>query len=204
MAKPTWRVGAFAERYPQEARDFGRLCKLEAVAGRMLYESAGVVRSGAIGDASYGAPPSHCGPCGPGDAPAGCCGSPCARGGDSCCDRGSCTSCGPREDDFAAMYPEASAALDEGHALSAAIRDVLTDPDLEDVGGAISTATTMASKGELATLYAPAVPAKKLPTGEDAPARCPVCGATVCPTCGCSCSCCPSAHETPAPAAEPM
>lgn len=192
MPTISWRAGAFAERYPGEARDFGRTCKLERDAARLLYENAGVVGPSAIYSAAYGPP---CSPC---DTPRGCCGAPCARGGDSCCDRATCSNCGPREDEFAALYPEIAARLDNGHAFSAAVRDILTDPDLEDVGGALAQAATLAAKGQLAALYAPVVPAKKLPSGEAAPARCPCCGATVCPTCGCSCSCCPSAHEKPA------
>lgn len=195
MPTPTWRVGAYAERYPGPARDVGRAHKAELVAARMLYEGAGVMNPSAMTDACYGGVQA----CAPGEMARGCCGSPCS-GGDSCCDRGTCCNCGPGEDDFSAVYPDAQAALEEGHALSAAIRDILTDPDLEDVGSAIDQAVSMAGKGQLAALYGPQVPAKKMPSGDPAPARCPICGATVCPTCECCCACVPSQHEMPAAA----
>jgi hypothetical protein len=202
MPAPFWRPGAFAERYPSQARDVGRAHKLEAVANRLLFATAGVVDPHRIHNASYG---DVCSPCAPGEAPRGCCGSPClTQGADSCCARGSCAHCGPGEDDFAAIYPKAVRELDACHAYAAALRDILTDPDVEDVAGAVAQATQLHEKGKLAALYAPQAPAKKLPSGETAPARCPVCGATVCPTCGCSCECCSSAHEKKpaAPAAE--
>lgn len=197
MPSPSWRVGAFAERYPQEARDIGRACAMEAAANRMLYAGAGVVRQGAIMDAMYG-----CQPCTPGAAPAGCCGSVMCTGGvtDSCCQRGTCAHCGPGEYDFDAIYTEQAHDLHEHHAYAAAVRDVLTDPDVEDVGSALDEVSKL--HGKLAPFYAPAVPAKKLPDGSDAPARCPICGCTICSACGCSCECCSSAHEKPSPMEE--
>lgn len=202
MPSLLWRPGAFADRHPRSALDIGRHHKVEAAANRLLFDTAGVTSDQAIVDAQYGYAPTPY-PCdGP---PRGCCGSPpCpsnAQGVDTSCSRGTCT-CGTGEDAFSAVYPEAAAALEESHALAAAYRDILTDPDVEDVGSALDQAQALAAKGQLAALYAPATPAKKLPSGADAPARCPICGCTVCMACGCSCSCVPSSHEKPEPAAD--
>ncbi len=195
MAKPTWRVGAFAERYPGPARDIGRAHKLELVANRMLYASAGVVAESAIHNASYG---DLCSPCAPGEAPRGCCsGPPCLAAMDSCCARGTCL-CGAEADGFEDIYGDAVKGLANGHAFAAALRDILTDPDVDDVSGAVSTAISLAESGKVGALYAPQVPAKKLPDGSDAPARCPVCGCAVCPTCGDPCACVPGAFQKPA------
>lgn len=198
MASLSWRVGAFAERFPVEARELGRYHKLEAVANGMLFESAGAVRAGAIGDAAHGclSTPYPCD-----GQPPGCCGAlRCSSFGDSCCDRSTCTRCGPHEEEFAAIHPEAAAQLDAAHAHAAAVRDILTDPDVEDIVAALEEASRLTKAGKLAKAYAPQTPAKKLPSGADAPARCPVCGAAVCPTCGCSCACVSSAHTKPSPA----
>jgi hypothetical protein len=196
MSAPAWRVGAFAERYPNVARDIGRTHKVEAVAARLLYETAGVASSSAVSDAGYGGPYMSAGP---GESPRGCCGAPCATANtDSACSRGTCEHCGPAESDFAAIYPEAAQEMDACHAFGAAVRDILADPDVEDVAGAIEQAMSLHAKGALAKLYAPHAPAKKMPDGSNAPARCPICGATVCPSCGCSCCCVASAHEKPA------
>jgi hypothetical protein len=202
MAKPTWRVGAFAERYPGPARDVGRAHKLELVANRMLYASAGVVDPNRLANAAYGDP--TCAPCAPGEMARGCCnGPPCAPGMDTCCARGTCL-CGAEADGFEDIYPDAGKQLANAHAFGAALRDLLTDPDEGDVAGAISTATALFESGKLAALYAPQVPAKKMPDGSDAPARCPVCGCTVCPTCGDPCACVPGAMKKPAAPAAAM
>jgi hypothetical protein len=189
MATPLWTVGAFAARYPRAAMSVGRALKEQTSARRLLYATAGVTSDSAITDSCYGyGVPQPC----DGSPPVGCCGAPpcpgTSQGIDSACARGTCC-CAEGEDDFAGVYPEAIAELDNGTALAAALRDILTDPDVEDVGAAVEQARGLAAKGQLAALYAPAVPAKPLPSGEAAPARCPVCGCTACPTCGDLCSC---------------
>lgn len=195
MATVSWRIGAFAERYPSDARDLGRSHAMEAASNRLLYATAGVMRAGAVSDALYGitVPMSSQAS----DRPPGCCGpTQCQRGQvDSCCDRSTCAGCGPAESDFDAIYEEVAAQLDEAHAFAAAIRDILTDPDVEDTGASISEATALHSDGALAALYGPSAPAKKMPDGSTATARCPICGCAVCPSCGCSCECCSSAHS---------
>lgn len=197
MAGPSWRVGAFAERFPQEARDFGRLYALEACASDMLYGSAGMARPGSISDASCGV---TCGPY-PVDMPPGCCAvTACGRSAiDTCCDRGTCCGCG-QGSDFDELYPEFDKASDAAHARAAAARDILADQDVADVAAAMAELTGM-SDDELVQLYAPQVPAKPLPSGDPAPARCPICGAAVCPVCQCTCECCDSAIENEEPAA---
>jgi hypothetical protein len=205
MATPSWRVGAFADRFPQEARGIGVSHAVEAAANDMLYAAAGVVRPGAIGDAAYGCP-SMATPC-DGPSPGCCSASACGRTSvDTCCDRGTCSGNIERGSDFEDLYPELDRRLDAQHALAAAIRDINADPDVADVASAIEEAMVL-SEDELLALYAPQVPAKPLPDGSPAPARCPICGAAVCPTCGCTCECCDAAfeldsEETPAAPAE--
>lgn len=184
MAKPTWRIGAFAERSPSPARDIGRTHKLELVANRLLYATAGVAEPRALLDSCYGGSIA-----GPDGTVRGCCGAaPCPGAVDSACARGTCV-CGLEADGFEDIYPDAVRALANSHAFGAALRDILTDPDVDDVAEAISTALSLYEGGKLAALYAPAVPAKKMPDGSDAPARCPICGAVVCATCQHPCAC---------------
>lgn len=200
MATTTvWVIGAFAARYPRAAMNVGRALKEQGAALRLLYATAGVTSDGAISDSAYGyvSTPYPCdGP------PRGCCGSPPCPSGpgvDSACSRGTCC-CAEGEDDFAAIYPEVVQDLDAATALGAAMRDILTDPSVQDVGAAVEQARKLHAKGQLVALYAPAVPAKPLPSGEPAPARCPICGATACPACGDACCCVLSAQpdvETP-------
>lgn len=204
MATLLWQPGAFAERHPDEARRIGDAHALEAAAIGLLFDNAGVVGQYDISRATSpqviypeGPYPSSGSPS---EGRLACCEGPCARSTDSCCNRGSC-SCDVDEDAFEAVYPETMAAVDNAHALQAALRDILADPAVEDVAGAVSQAQQLAKKGSLAAAYAPAPPAKKLPSGEDAPARCPICLAVVCPDCGCCCSCCDSAVEVEEPAA---
>lgn len=200
MAQPTWQVGAFASRYPRSAQNVGRALKEQAAAMRLLYATAGVTSDSAISDSGYG---YIAGPYDPGMPPRGCCGAPPCPSGqavDSCCSRGTC-SCQEGADDFAAMYPEVIAELDGRAALAAAVRDILTDPDVEDVGAALESARAMDGKGQLVEAYAPAVPAKPLPSGDPAPARCPICGATQC-ACGCFCACLMSTHPEEEPVEE--
>lgn len=199
MPQPTWQVGAFAARYPRAAQNIGRALKEQAAAMRLLYATAGVTADSAITDSAYGyisGPPYD-----PGMPPRGCCGSPpcpAGQGIDSCCSRGTCA-CQEGDDDFAAMYPEVVAELDGQTAFGAAVRDILTDPDVEDVGAAVDVSRSMADKDQLAAFYIPTVPAKPLPNGEDAPARCPICGATQCAACGCFCTCLMSTHPEDEP-----
>lgn len=200
MATPLWRVGAFADRYPRAAQNVGRALKEQSSALRMLYSTAGVTSDSAITDSAYGGPY----PVQPADGrPVGCCGSPpcpgMGQGIDSACARGTCC-CAEGEDDFASIYPAAAAELDGAAALGAALRDILTDPDVEDVGAAIQQAMTLHAKGQIAAPYAPAVPAKPLPSGAPAPARCPICGASACPACGDACCCAMSEHPDELPA----
>jgi hypothetical protein len=185
MADVTWRIGAFASQYPQEAKILGRGYALEDEAAEQLFETAGQVPQGSIQDALCGGTVYS-----PSGSPEGCCGStPCAMDGtDTACARGTCC-CADDDEAFEAIYPEIGVAMAEGRALAAAVRDILTDPDIEDVAAPIAAARELAAAGQLAILYAPAVPAKKLPDGTDAPARCPICGACTCPTCGCTCCC---------------
>ena len=182
-----WRVGAFAERFPSEARDFGRAHKDEALANARLYATAGGARPGSLlicdGPLQY-----------VNGMTTGCCQqAPCSTEGlDTCCARGTCTEGGPDEDAFEQAYPDADAELDGAHAFAAALRDILADPNVDDVAGAMAQAMDLDEQEALAALYVPAVPAKKMPDGSDAPARCPICGALVCPTCGSTCECCDS------------
>ena len=203
MAKLSWTVGAFSRAYPRAAMSVGRALKEQASALRLLYATAGVTSDSAITDSCYGYSPQ---PCNPGDAPRGCCGSPpCpgpSQGIDSACSRGTCC-CAEGSEDFAAIYPEAAADLDNASAFAAALRDINADPDVSDVAEAVEQARTLFAKGQLAKLYTPQVPAKPLPSGEPAPARCPICGAACCSGCGDCCSCCMSEQpdDEPAPAA---
>lgn len=196
-----WRVGAFADRYPRAAQDVGRALKAQAGALRLLYSTAGATSDSAIVDSAYGYPPSY-GPCTPSDVPRGCCGTPpCpghAQGVDSACARGTCC-CAEGDEDFAAIYPEAAAELDNAAAFAAALRDINADPDVSDVGAAVDQARALFTKGKLAAAYAPAVPAKPLPSGAPAPARCPICGASCCPACGDCCCCVTSEHPEEMP-----
>jgi hypothetical protein len=110
----------------------------------------------------------------------------------SCCNGpGPCCSCppAPDEDAFASTFPDVASTIAEDRAFGAAIRDILADPDLDDVAAAVAIATELHDAGELAALYVPAVPTKKLPDESDAPARCPICGTVACPTCGRTCCC---------------
>lgn len=188
MADLLWSVGAFADRHPDEARRIGDAHVMEAAAVGLLFANAGVVRSGAIRDACFPAYTDAPYQSGGRPPPLTCCEGSCQPGNDSCCARGTCN-CDVGEDAFEAIYPDAAKALDEGHAFQAAVRDILADPDLEDVQGAIAQATKLARTGKLAAYYQPSLPAKKLPDGSEGPARCPICGAISCPECGCCCEC---------------
>jgi hypothetical protein len=154
MPTPTWRVGAFADRF-SEARELGYCAQTESRALEALYATAG--------QRTVLSMPCCDGPC--------CCPKP------------------PDEDAFVGAYPDVAKSMVEARAFGAAVRDILADPDLEDVAGAIDIATALRDAGQLAALYAPAVPTKKLPDGSDAPARCPICGAVACEECGRCCSC---------------
>ena len=186
MAAPSWRVGAFSQRYPQAAMEIGRAHAMHARACGMLYDTAGTVPESAF---VYTPMTGEC-----------CGGAACEDAArverKTCCSMGTCCGCGPGDDDIEAVYPQMTVIVDEGHALEAAQRDILADPDVEDIPGAISEARDLASKGKLAAYYVPASPAKKLPDGSDAPKVCPVCGCAPCPACGCTCECCDSvAHD---------
>lgn len=182
-----WRVGAFAEQFPDEARTLGRVYAMECAANSMLYDAAGQVRPGAIQDACCGGMMVASS----GSAMGCCADSPCDDEADSSCSRGTCD-CDEAKggDGFEAIYPEADAAIDESRALAAAIRDILADDQVADVPAAMDQARVLYAEGHLSDLYTPSVPAKKLPDGADAPAKCPICGCCACPTCGCSCCCC--------------
>jgi hypothetical protein len=186
---PSWRVGAFAQRYPRAAMDIGRAHAMHARACGMLYDTAGTAL-----ESSFRNEPLTGACCG---------GADCCDGAQtvpsSCCAAGVCCGCGPGDDDVEAVYPAITVAVDEAHALEAAQRDILTDPDVEDVPAAMSQAVELASQGKLSAFYVPVSPAKKMPDGSDAPACCPICGCNPCPACGCCCECCDSA---PKPAAE--
>lgn len=200
MADLLWSVGAFADRHPDEARRIGEAHAIEAAALGLLFANAGVVRSGAIRDACFPSYPDVA--YSPGARPPlTCCEGSCQPGTDSCCARGTCN-CDIGEDAFEAIYPAAAQVVDEGHALQAALRDILADPDLEDVQAAIAQAGKLARAGKLAAYYQPAPPAKKLPNGSDGPARCPICGAIACPECGCTCECADGSAELAAEAGE--
>jgi hypothetical protein len=194
-----WQPGAFAGRHPDEARRLGDAHALEAAALGVLFDNAGVA---GLYEISREASPEVTYPRNdPGaDGVLTCCDSPCGRESDTSCNRGTCC-CDVDDDAFEAVYPDAMTAVDNGHALQAALRDILADPAVEDVGGAIAQAQQLAKRGALAEYYAPASPAKKLPDGSDAPARCPICLAMVCPDCGCACSCCDSSVESTVEAA---
>jgi hypothetical protein len=178
MATLLWRVGAFAQRFPDAAQQIGRAHALHARAARALYDTAGTAPESSFTCCFTG----EC--CGSGD----CCGE---QG--TCCAAGCCSCCRPDEDDLEVAYPQMDAAIDEAHALEAAQRDILTDPDVEDIPAAMTQAQDLAAKGKLSAYYVPASPAKKMPDGSDAPACCPICGCKPCPACGCCCECCDSA-----------
>jgi hypothetical protein len=190
MATISWTPGAFAERHPSEARQVGRLHALQLAAACMLFERAGVVPPGAIGESLYGCGPSWPTPYPYDGPPRGCCGATRCAGDDTACGRGTCMECsGLDESSFEATYPDQAAKLCEDNAFAAAVRDILADPDVANAGPALKQAQKLAEAGELAALYAPAPPAKKLPDGSEGPARCQICLATVCPSCGCGCCC---------------
>lgn len=200
-----WKVGAFQRAFPNVARQIGNQHALEGAACEVMFATAGACSEGQIDRETYPVtgdvyPPGYCTSS---TVPVrGCCGAaPCAPG-ENACARGTC-SCDEGEDSFAETFPDAKAALDNAHALAAAMRDILADPDVEDVAGAQAVAMRLAKAGTLAALYVPASPAKPLPDGSPAPARCPICGAVVCPSCGCSCSCVSGAVDDAEDAAEP-
>ena len=199
MADLLWHVGAFAQRNPETAAQLGRAHALHARAVRAMYDSVGTAP-----EQTFASPPSAgdcCGMCPSG----GMMCSECPKKADccrsepgSCCAMGCCTNCRPDHDDAEMMHPEIDAAVDDGHVFEAAYRDILADPEVDDVAAAVAQAQKFHDAGDLAEMYAPKAPARDAPDGSPAPKVCPVCGAKECAACGCCCECCDSA----VPAAE--
>lgn len=185
MADLLWRVGAFAQRFPMAAAEIGRAHAFHARAARALYDSVGTSPESMF---SYPPPPGSCCKMDDGHSMEAC-----AAEQGTCCTMGMCCNCRPGGDDLETVYPEIDAACDVSHALEAAQRDILTDPDVENTGAALAQAKTLAESGALAALYVPRSPAKKGPDGEPGPEVCPICGAKRCSACGCCCECCDSA-----------
>jgi hypothetical protein len=180
-----WRVGSFAQRFPVAAAEIGRAHAMHARATRALFDSVGTApESTFVHSPSAG----YC--CAQED---GHTMQECANEPGTCCTMGMCCNCKPNADDVEVVFPEVDAKCDVSHALEAALRDILTDPDVEDTASAIEQAKELAESGGLAALYSPKAPAKKGPDGEPGPEVCPICGAKRCSACGCCCECCDSA-----------
>lgn len=189
MADLLWRVGAFAERYPRIAAQIGTTYALASRAMAMLHASAGTVPENTI---RFPVGPAVAGP---GEAAPMCCVPGCGQREGTCCSMGCCSRCGPEPDGVEMAYPAQDAAVDNGRAFEAALRDIDADLEVEDVAAAKSQAFELYRAGDLADEYVPRPPARELPDGGTPPAICPICGCTACPMCGCTCECADYAVE---------